>query len=360
MKPIVIIPAYNPDEKLIPVIEKLYDMGLQTVVVNDGSAAECIPIFNMLRLRYGCDVVEHPKNLGKGAALKTGIQYAGVLYPESTGYVTADADGQHAPEDILKIARALEHNPGCLILGTRNFNQKNVPFKSRCGNKLTSFIFRVTTGERCADTQTGLRGIPKEYRALALSVRGDQYEYEMNLLMEMGKKKISFVPVPIETIYLDGNASSHFDPVRDSAIIYYNIFRNSLHFIRFSVSSLISAAADLSLFTLFVHSFFGTASAGILAATIAARLTSGGLNFSLNKFWVFESKRRSASECILYLTLFCGQLLMSWLLVAGLRYLPLHLTFIKVFVDTGLFFISYAIQKNFIFTKKEERKALSQ
>lgn len=360
MKPIVIIPAYNPDEKLISVIEKIYDLGLQTVVVNDGSRRECMQIFDAIRFRYDCDVVEHPKNKGKGAALKTGIQYASAAYPESTGYVTADADGQHSPEDILKIARELERNPGSLILGTRDFSKKNVPFKSFYGNRITSFVYFISTGTRCCDTQTGLRGIPKEFRADCLSVPGEKYEYEMNFLLEMGRKKVPFVSVPIETIYLENNASSHFDPVRDSAIIYYNILKYSFHIIKYSISSLISAVADLSLFTLFVHLAFGTASAGILAATVMARLSSGGLNFMLNKFWVFESRKRNVTEAFLYLALFCCQMTMSWLLVAGLRHLPIHLTVIKIFVDTGLFFISYMIQKNYIFTKKEERKVISQ
>lgn len=360
MKPIVIIPAYNPDEKLIAVVEKLYDLGLQTVVVNDGSRRECQKIFDTVRFRYDCDVVDHPKNMGKGAALKTGIRYASVTYPESTGYVTADADGQHAPEDILRVARALERNPGCLILGTRDFNNMNVPFKSRYGNKITSFVYLISTRIRCNDTQTGLRGIPKEYRSVCLSVPGDKYEYEMNFLLEMGRKKVRFINVEIETIYLDDNASSHFDPIKDSASIYYNILKYNYHIIIYSLSSLVSAAADLSLFTAFVHLFFGTAAAGILAATVTARLSSGCLNFMLNKYWVFESRKRSATEAFLYLVLFFGQMMMSWLLVTGLRHLPIHLTVIKIFVDTGLFFISYIIQKNFIFTKKEERKAISQ
>lgn len=353
MKPIVIIPAFNPDEKLISVVERLYDMGLQTVVVDDGSLKECAGIFDKLEIRYGCDVCRHFRNMGKGAALKTGLRYATLSYPNASGYITADADGQHTAEDILKLAIALEKNPDSLILGTRAFTGKGIPFKSRWGNRITSFVYFLSTGRRCADTQTGLRGIPEKYRALSLSVPGDRYEYEMNLLLAMRRKKIPFVAVPIDTIYLEGNASSHFNPLRDSAVIYFNI-------LKYSLSSLVSAAADLSLFTLFVHMVFGAGTEGILAATVTARLASGCMNFGLNKFWVFESRKRSAYEALLYAALFFGQMTLSWLLVASLKQMPLNLTLIKVFVDTGLFFISYAVQKNFIFNKSTEGNAISQ
>lgn len=352
MKPIVIIPAFNPDEKLIHVVEKLKELKLQVVVVNDGSRTIFNSIFEILEDRKLCDVLEHRKNKGKGAALKTGIQYAALNYPESSGFVTADADGQHSPEDILKIADTLEENPDSFVLGTRDFSQKGVPLKSFLGNRITSFVYLLSTGKRCADTQTGLRGIPQKYKRLCLSVPGDKYEYEMNFLLEMGGNDVPFINVPIETIYLENNSSSHFNPIKDSALIYLNI-------LKYSISSLASAAADLSIFTIFTHLIFGTGSMGILASTITARLASGSMNFMVNKFWVFESKRHKSNEAILYFVLFCCQMVMSWLLVSSLSSLPINLTLIKVIVDTGLFFISYQIQKNFIFTEKQERKAIS-
>ncbi len=351
MKPIVIIPALDPDEKLITLVERLVQMGLQTIVVDDGSKKECQKIFEALKAKEHCDLCIHPKNMGKGAALKTGIQYAAINYPRSCGYVTADADGQHTAEDIMKVANAVEQNQDSFILGTRDFKEKGIPFKSFWGNRITSFVYLLTTGKRCPDTQTGLRGIPTKFKAFCLSVPGDKYEYEMNLLLEMGRKQIPFVSVPIATIYLDKNTSSHFHPLKDSAIIYWNI-------IKYSLSSLFSAATDLSLFTVFVDLVFGTGSAGILAATVTARLLSGSVNFTVNKLWVFQSKRRSTEEVLKYFALFYCQMMMSSFLVSELSHLPLHLTFIKVIVDTTLFFVSYQIQKNFIFHEKTERKTI--
>ena len=160
MKPVVIIPALNPDEKLITLAAGLKKLDLQVVIINDGSSEKYAAIFETLQSRYQCAVCTHTQNRGKGAALRTGIQYAAANYPECSGYVTADADGQHTPWDILMVANSTERNPGSLVLGTRDFAKKGIPLKSLLGNRITSAVFLLSTGKRCADTQTGLRGIP--------------------------------------------------------------------------------------------------------------------------------------------------------------------------------------------------------
>jgi glycosyltransferase involved in cell wall biosynthesis len=351
VKPIVIIPAYNPDEKLITLVENLKKTELQIVIINDGSKQECMHIFETLESKFQCKICWHAKNIGKGAALKTGIHYAAQNYPECCGYVTADADGQHTPEDILKIVDSLEKNPDHFILGTRNCLGKNIPFNSMFGNRITSFVFLLITGKRFADTQTGLRGIPRKFTKTCLSVPGNRYEYEMNLLLKMAQTDTSFISVPTNAIYFDSNRLSHFHPVRDSIIIYFDIFK-------FSLSSLASAITDLLLFTLFVYLLFGTGSAGLLTATVIARLSAGVVNFLVNKQWVFQSNNRTTEEVLKYLTLFCCQMILSWAFVSALSGLPLHVTLIKILVDTALFFISYLIQKKYIFrTKNKEVQA---
>src|SRR5665648_25315 len=202
MKPVVIIPAFNPDEKLIDLVEKLMKMEFQIIVVNDGSGQECRHVFDAVKVRYKCDLCNHSENMGKGASLKTGIRYAAVNYPECSGYITADADGQHSPEDILKVANSLENNPGEFTLGTRDFSEKGIPLKSFLGNRITSFVYLLSTGKRCEDTQTGLRGIPRKFTTLCLSIPGERYEYEMNLLLKIGRSSIPFIEVAISTIYL--------------------------------------------------------------------------------------------------------------------------------------------------------------
>lgn len=347
MNSVVIIPTLNPDEKLITLVEKLQKMDFPIVIVNDGSKQACSDIFETLKSRFQCSICNHPQNMGKGIALKTGIGYASRNYPDCCGYITADDDGQHTPDDILKVANALKENPEHLVLGVRDFTNKNVPFKSKWGNRITSLAFLLSTRQQCPDTQTGLRGIPKSFTETCLAIPGNRYEYEMNFLLEMARKRIPFVEVPIATIYLNDNQASHFHAIKDSVRIYLNI-------LKFSLSSLISAIIDLSLFTLFINFMFSSGSIGILAATVTARLLSGCVNYMINKHWVFQSKNNNRREALLYAFLFCSQMLLSWFFVSSLSSLSVNLTIIKIFVDTCLFFISYQIQKNVIFHQKEK------
>ena len=340
---VIIIPALNPDERLLRLTEKLRTLcDFPVIVVDDGSRRETQYIFDIITHLENCEVLHHVKNQGKGTALKTGIAHCMRAYPGCAGYVTADADLQHSPRDILRVTRALDNHPGSLILGTRNFSGANVPFKNRWGNRITSAVFRLSTGVRCPDTQTGLRGIPAGFTEACLSVPGERFEYEMNFLLTAARKKLSFEAVLIETIYLEGNRSTHFHPVRDSLLIYWNI-------LKFGISSLLSSFVDLSLFTLFSSLLFGTGAKGLLAATVLARILSGCCNFFLNSNWVFTDRGLGGIKAVKYLALFCGQMLASWLMINLLSAMPVHLTLIKCMVDVGLFIISYRIQKRYIF-----------
>lgn len=342
MNIIVIIPALDPDERLNALVKGIRALrDCPVVVVDDGSGPGSAHIFAQLRGEYGCEVLGHVRNLGKGAALKTAMAHALTAWPDCFGCVTADCDLQHSPRDILRVAEELEAHPDSLVLGTRSFSVETVPFRSRWGNRITSGVFRLKTGVACRDTQTGLRGIPRAQMARFLHTGGSRFEYEMNLLMEAAREKIPLRPVPIRTIYREGERSSHFRTVKDSLRIYAGI-------LAFSASSLASAAVDLLLFSLLVRLLFGTASAGVLAATVLARIFSGCVNFLLNRKWVFRSGGGMA-EAVKYALLFCGQMLLSGLLTGQLVNLSLAAPVAKILVDGSLFFLSFFIQRRFIF-----------
>ena len=182
-KSIVVIPALNPDTRLCSLVNQLMYMQLDDIIiVDDGSTLtlhEGKDIFFELEA-MGCVVYRHETNLGKGAAIKTGISKAIETFGNNVEIITCDADGQHLPKDIKRVADALKDNPTSLVLGTRDFEGRNVPKKSKYGNKITSAFFYLTKKKKCPDTQTGLRGIPNCLLSLALEEQGKRYEYEMN------------------------------------------------------------------------------------------------------------------------------------------------------------------------------------
>ena len=198
-----LIPAYCPGVELTEIVKALTDSKVfdHVIIVDDGSEPEFAPLFVSLQALPRTTLLRHAANLGKGAALKTGINHALVEYPDLIGVVTADADGQHRPKDILLLAKTLQESPGMLIMGTRAF-AGDVPLRSRIGNVLTRYIFRFLTGKQLSDTQTGLRGIPMALMRDLLSLRSNRYEFEMDMLILATQRHFSLLEVPIETIYI--------------------------------------------------------------------------------------------------------------------------------------------------------------
>lgn len=346
---IIIIPAYNPDEKLVKLIKNLKQLSIDPIIiVNDGSNEKSLEYFDQAK-KLNCEIVTHDKNKGKGAAIKSGIRYANENYFNFTGYVTCDADGQHLPTDILKVSMALEDNPEMLVLGHRDFKKKQVPFKSRLGNRFSAKYFYLNTNVKCTDTQTGLRGIPYFLTDDALSIPENRYDYEMTFLMNIAKAGVKLKEVNIETVYLDHNSSSQFRPVIDSIRIYKKP-------IKFALCSLSSAFLDLLVFTILTSILNDSIAIVVLIATVTARVVSGIYNFLLNRSWSFKSKSPIQKQFYKYLLLYLLQLSLSIILVTFLSIIPIHLTIIKAVVDSILFVGSYFIQKNWVF--KKERKII--
>jgi glycosyltransferase involved in cell wall biosynthesis len=227
---VILIPSFNPDEKLNGTVEGLVEAGFQDiVVVNDGSGEGFLAPFEKIALIPGCRVLDHEVNKGKGRALKTGFAHILDRRPDVAGVVTVDGDGQHRSGDVAKCAEALQVHNDSLVLGVRDFGGKHVPLRSRIGNRVTSFIFRIVCGVRISDTQTGLRGISGQHLKNFCQVDGERFEYETNMLLAAGKTSIPICEVVIATVYLEGNASSHFRVLQDSVMIYRQIFRYILN-----------------------------------------------------------------------------------------------------------------------------------
>ena len=216
----VVIPVWQPGSRLVPLVHSLAEAGCGAIlVVDDGSSTVYQTVFQQLQTIPVVRVLRHSSNAGKGRALKTGLRHFLSEFAEYTGVVTADADGQHAIEDITRVAAALAQQPQKLILGVRE-PVAEMPFRSRFGNSLTRYVFRAATGVMLADTQTGLRGIPRGLVPELLAVEGERYEYEMAVLAHYCSATRVPVEIPIRTIYTEQNRSSHFRPIRDSIHVY--------------------------------------------------------------------------------------------------------------------------------------------
>lgn len=336
---IALIPAYEPEEGLTVLAKEMADRGFLVLIVDDGSGPAYRPVFEAAGKT--ATVLTHERNRGKGAAVKTGLAWIGENLKKPYTVVTMDADGQHLPEDAARICAAFEAEPDALILGGRRFAGE-VPLRSRLGNTVTRWVFRLSTGAKVYDTQTGLRAFSDRLLPALQCVKGERYEYEMNVLMQWAQEKRPLRELPIQTVYLDGNRSSHFHALRDSARIYWEI-------LKFSASSLMSFLLDYGLFCL-----FSLLTGKVVFSNVAARLVSGSVNYTVNRKLVFESRAGVGRSLLQYVLLAAGILAVNtlslWLLVATLgmnRYLA------KILVETVLFAASYLVQKRWIFRKKE-------
>ena len=211
---IVVIPAYEPDEALVSLIDNLRSGFDRFIVVDDGSKT-ADGTFARVEKMPGVTLLRHEVNRGKGAALKTAFAKVLADFPNAAGVVTVDADGQHLPEDVANVAKATRENPGRYTLGVRAFSG-DVPLRSRFGNAWSRYFFFLLTGVMIYDTQTGLRGMPRDLLPELVAMPGDRYEYEMRMLVAAARKKLKPVQIRIKTVYLNDNKASHFNPIRDS------------------------------------------------------------------------------------------------------------------------------------------------
>jgi len=352
---VLIIPAYKPDLKLITTVDDAVKNGFcKILIVDDGSGEEYNEVFTKIEENEFCTLLRHPVNKGKGAALRTAISYADENFKDCIGVITADADGQHLTKDIIAVAQKMK-NTGNIVLGCRDFSSSNVPFRSRFGNRCTIAVFRLFFGMRVSDTQTGLRGFPKSFWKSLLSIKGDRYEYETNMLFFMSRNSLPFDEVKINTVYIDENSSSHFRVVRDSIRIYSLI-------IKYFFSSVAAMLVDNSAFFLFKQ--FPIATLGSIPQTFPAaflaRVISSLVNYFINAKMVFGGKV-DKKTIFKYYALALIQISVSAAVVFLLELLftvklAILSTVLKMIVDLILFFLSFRIQHKWVFNNKEREK----
>jgi putative flippase GtrA len=341
----LLIPAYRPGPELVQVLEEVLEAAADgefetVVVVDDGSGPDYAPVFDVCR----ATVLRHEKNLGKGAALRTGIAHVLGRHP-LCGVVTADADGQHHPEDILQVSRRLKQNPDSLVLGSRGFDGA-VPGRSRAGNLLSRAVFRLLMGQKLRDTQTGLRGIPSHLLPQLVSMHSTGYEFEIDMLTAAKHLSIPIVEEPIRTIYEPGNPTSHFNPLADSMRIGFVLAR-------FTMLSLGTAVLDNVVFSAAIHLGYGPG-----AAQVAARVLAILVNYPLARRAVFLSKEPHRSTLLRYMGLVAASGLASFQVLRLLQgMLGWSVLNAKIAAESALFLVNFVIQRDWVFMRRNRPQA---
>lgn len=357
---IILIPAYRPDAALPALCQQLLASPveeLEILVVDDGSGPAYTPIFDSLRTLGGrVHLLTLGQNGGKGAALRAGISWV-LLHRPGRPLVTADADGQHLPADILAVGRATQDHTQAgdkaLVLGVRTLEDagapeaSRAPLRSRWGNAVTAGFFRLATGYRVADTQTGLRGLTPSVLHWAQQQPGDRYDYEFTLLLRASRTDILLDQLPITRVYEPGNPTSHFQPVRDSLRIYMPL-------VLFLLASFAGFLTDTLALLLLV--FLGM---GVGPAVVAARVVSALVNYAMNR-WVMAdggAKSPHSSSLVRYGLLAVGLLAVNAALMEALTFVGLNLLLAKVLVEVLLLPVSFAVQRRWVFQEGAGRAA---
>lgn len=346
-----VIPSYMPDEKLGQTVAgclRVCGSIQRLVVVDDGSGPEYAEVFERIAAAdERVEVLHLGVNSGMGGALKAGMQHAMHKYPDATGFAVFDADGQHHPEDVCRVVDRFLENPDAFVIGVREYRDPaiEIPFRSRFGNRVTEIVFRLCTGVRLSDTQSGLRCYPRKIAAMCTQIEKNRYEFQLEALI-LAVENAACVQVPIRTIYEENNRRSHFRPVLDSLRIY-------LVFVRFIASSLISFAVDYVVFAVAYLVLERLVPRPILCSLIVSRACSCSVNFIINKFSVFRMRGRSAMEAlsfvVLAVLLFALSYFGIWLMREWMGVSPL---IAKILVETALFAASFAVQRFYVFARR--------
>ncbi|MCD8090828.1 MAG: bifunctional glycosyltransferase family 2/GtrA family protein [Clostridiales bacterium] len=340
---IALIPAYEPTEIMLSVLEIANDEGFSVVVVDDGSGDVFSEIFKEAE-KFGA-VLHHRENMGKGCALKTGFKYIEENFEAPYTVVTMDADGQHSVLDALSLCSAAEAEQDALILGSRGLEQ-NVPLRSRIGNSVTRLVFKAKTGIGIHDTQTGLRAFSHRLLPFMLEISGERYEYEMNVLLAFAERGCVIREVPVLTIYFENNSESHFKTVSDSYRIYKEIFG-------FSAASLTCFFIDYFMFGLFSALLSGFGSLGLTISNISARIISGSVNFTMNRSLVFKSRGSLLGSGVKYFVLAAFILAGNTLVLNLLVYnLGINRFLAKPMTEIFFFLVSWLAQRHLVFNAK--------
>ncbi|NKC15543.1 MAG: glycosyltransferase [Gammaproteobacteria bacterium] len=332
----IIIPAYQPGIYLKRLVDGILSLEkIPILIVDDGSTLqESLDVLAALDGLNQIMVISHATNQGKGAALKTGLAFA--RKRQAPFVVTADADGQHLPTDIVKIYHRCALNPR-FIIGVRQFSGA-VPLRSRIGNRLTSLVFWAATQVRLSDTQSGLRAIPAELFDLFLGLLPTRYDFELSCLLHATRLG-GIETIGIKTVYEPGNPTSHFRLLGDSMQIYAVFFRYS------------SVAASIAALDFLCYMILAALISPANAFLIVRSITIPVYFWAMRKM-VFKARDRIVSQALGYGILAAANLAVAVFVLDRLA-LEGHAIHAAVYliINIGLALINFSIMRFVIFVR---------
>ena len=228
-KIVIVIPAFNPQQSFVRFVQSLFTLDIaKIIIVNDGSHEKYNVVFNELMKFDNCYVVQHDQNYGKGQALKTAFTYVLARKENYQGILTVGAHGQHSLQDVKLLLTMTKVFSVGIVLGVRNFRSPDSTFTMYWGNWVTSLLFEALFRRKLLDTQTGLRYIAMQELPWLLTVEGEHFDYDTNMLVTALKRKCPIFEVEIGTLRLKKNSIIHYDEIISAREIIKQMLSNYL------------------------------------------------------------------------------------------------------------------------------------
>lgn len=349
-KPLILIPAYNPDQDLITLVDGLINMGFDKIlIVDDGSEQASQWVFDKLLDYPYCIIYKHEKNKGKGAAVKTGLAHFIGDFPDYDLLITTNADGYHSLEAIESVTLSAMKNTDSLVLGVKDFSKINLPLHNRLGKWISEKMIYFFLPQDILDIQTGLRGISRKFASTFMALAGESSDYETNMVLQCQQSEIPIKQVPIKTPFFKKKKGENFHPVLEALKMYWQ-------FIKYIIVALLTTIIDVTTFMLFVALFIDASPNNyILYATVVSRIISLLFNYILNHKTVFHPYSGTLQTFLKYALICAVNILASAYLVKAIYLLTnmhMNLALIKILVSFLLFFFNYYLQKKWVFRTK--------